>query len=153
MQTIDRDDRNDRDDRDDRDDEDRAPRADGARALAADEVRLSGGRIARVRRTNSLHDHRSDMLVVAAGFDKGGVPNAAVHTRFRALLAVATIDGRPLRWPRGRKADMEVFLERFDSGDCEVVAIMYERLNENLTPHRVGHTGAAEGTAMTGAGG
>lgn len=126
----------------DRDDENATPRVDQPRVLAADEVRLSGDRIAKVRRTNALHDHRCDMLVVAAGFDKGGVPNAAVHTRFRALLAVATIDGRPLRWPRGRKADMEAFLERFDSGDCERLAAAYEALNDSLTPRATTTTGA-----------
>jgi len=126
------------------DDESNTPRVDQARVLADDEVRLSGGRIAKVRRTNALHDHRCDMLVVAAGFDRGGVINIPVHTRFRALLAVATIDRRPLRWPRGRKVDMEAFLERFDSGDCERLAAAYEALNDSLTPQTATATGAGE---------
>ncbi len=66
-------------------DESSTAHVDQTRTLAADEVRLSGGRIARVRRTNALHDHRSDMLVVAAGFDKGGVPGTEPRTVLEAV--------------------------------------------------------------------
>ncbi len=94
------------------------------RELEHDEVLLSTGKVARVRRTSALHDTRCDQLVVGAGYDKGGI-DGPTHTRFRVLLAVATIDGHPVEWPRGTRQDMDNFLARFTSGDADRITNTY----------------------------
>ncbi len=43
------------------------------RLLEPDEVLLSTGKVARVRRTNALHDVRVDQLVTQAGYTPTGV--------------------------------------------------------------------------------
>ena len=81
------------------------------RLLEPDEVLLSTGRVARVRRTTALHDTRCDQLVVGAGYDKGGI-DGPTHARFRVLLAVSSLDGKPVEWPAGRRQEMDAFLDR-----------------------------------------
>ena len=99
--------------------------------LAADEIRLSTGVIARISRTNALHYHRADMLVQRAGFDKHGF-SLVLHVRFRALLAVSHLDGVRMPWPRAKQRDMEEFLARFSSGDADLICQRYIALNETL---------------------
>jgi len=94
------------------------------RLLEPNEVLLSTGKVARLRRTSALHDTRCDQLVVRGGYDAGGV-DGPTHARFRVLLAVATIDGKPVEWPRGQRPDMDIFLARFTSGDAERISHKY----------------------------
>ncbi len=102
------------------------------RLLEPDEVLLSTGKVARVRRTSALHDTRCDQLVVRAGYDAHGI-DGPTHARFRYLLAVATIDGKPVDWPRGQRQDMDIFLAKFSSGDSERIAYKYA-LMHGFTP-------------------
>ena len=94
------------------------------RLLEPDEVLLSTGRVARVRRTTALHDTRCDQLVVGAGYDKGGI-DGPTHARFRVLLAVSSLDGKPVEWPAGRRQEMDAFLDRFTSGDADRICHKY----------------------------
>ncbi len=94
------------------------------RLLESDEVLLSTGKVARLRRTSALHDTRCDQLVARAGYDAGGI-DGPTHARFRVLLALATIDGKPVEWPRGQRQDMDIFLARFTSGDAERISHKY----------------------------
>jgi len=94
------------------------------RALEQGEVFLSTGQVARVRRTNALHDVRVDQLVTQAGYNVHGV-DGATSARFRALLAVATIDGKPVEWPRGQRQAMDAWISKFTSGDAERITGVY----------------------------
>lgn len=100
-------------------------------ALAADELRLSTGAIAKISRTNALHDHRVDQLLHQAGFDKHGF-SLVTHVRFRALLAISHLDGVRMLWPRAKARQLEAFLARFSSGDFDIVCQRYVSLNETL---------------------
>ncbi len=62
--------------------------------LEQGEVLLSTGKVARVKKTNALHDVRVDQLLTQAGYNAHGV-DGVTAARFRALLALATIDGKP----------------------------------------------------------
>ncbi len=94
------------------------------RLLESGEVLLSTGKVARVKRTNALHDVRVDQLVTQAGYHAHGV-DAVTAMRFRALLAVATLDGKPVDWPRGQRQAMDSWVSRFTSGDADRVANAY----------------------------
>jgi len=98
------------------------------RALEQGEVYLSTGQVARVKKTNALHDVRVDQLVTQAGYNAHGV-DAVTAMRFRALLAVATIDGKPVEWPRGQRQAMDAWISRFTSGDADRIAEKYALLH------------------------
>ncbi len=107
------------------------------RALEADEVFLSTGKVARVKKTNALHDVRVDQLVTQAGYNAHGV-DAVTAMRFRALLAVVTLDGKPVVWPRGQRAAMDAWISRFTSGDadriCGKYAVLHGYAPEQVSP-------------------
>ncbi len=113
------------------------------RALEPDEVYLSTGRVARVKKTNALHDVRCDQLVVRAGYDAGGI-DGPTHARFRTLLAVATIDGKPVDWPSGERQAMDSWVSRFTSGDADRIAHAYCVIH-GYTPGPVPSAAAASG--------
>ncbi len=94
------------------------------RALEPDEVYLSTGKVARVKKTNALHDVRVDQLVTQAGYNAHGV-DAVTAVRFRALLAVVSLDGKPVDWPRGQRQEMDSWISRFTSGDADRIAYKY----------------------------
>ncbi len=94
------------------------------RALEQGEVLLSTGKVARVHRTNALHDVRVDQLLTQAGYHAHGV-DAVTGAHFRALLAVATLDGKPVVWPRGQRAAMDAWISRFTSGDADRITGAY----------------------------
>lgn len=94
------------------------------RLLEHDEVLLSMGRVARVKKTNALHDVRVDQLVTQAGYNAHGV-DAVTGARFRALLAVSSLDGKPVEWPRGQRQAMDSWVSRFTSGDAERIVYTY----------------------------
>ncbi len=98
------------------------------RLLEPDEVLLSTGKVARVKKTNALHDVRVDQLVTQAGYNAHGV-DAVTAMRFRALLAVATLDGKPVVWPRGQRAAMDAWISRFTSGDADRICGKYALLH------------------------
>ncbi len=110
------------------------------RALEADEVFLSTGKVARVKKTNALHDVRVDQLVTQAGYNAHGV-DAVTGARFRAMLAVATIDGKPVEWPRGQRQAMDAWVSRFTSGDAERLTNTYCRLHGYAPPARTPASG------------
>jgi len=116
--------------------QDQAPAALG-RALEQGEVYLSTGKVARVKKTNALHDVRVDQLVTQAGYNTHGV-DAVTAVRFRALLAVVTLDGKPVEWPRGSRHAMDSWISRFTSGDaeriCEKYAVLHGYKPEQASP-------------------
>ncbi len=98
------------------------------RALEQGEVFLSTGQVARVHRTNALHDVRVDQLVTQAGYHVHGV-DAVTAMRFRTVLAVSTLDGKPVEWPKGQRQAMDNFMARFTSGDAERISQKYALLH------------------------
>ena len=97
----------------------------------ADEVRLSDGRVARVRDADPSADRRIDLLLLQARFMRGGAINPLVGARARAVLSIVEIDGEPLPWPpcRPRHADLTAYLNRFTGADVEALALAYNAAN------------------------
>ncbi len=116
------------------------------RLLEPDEVLLSTGKVARLRRTSALHDTRCDQLVVGAGYDAGGI-DGPTHARFRVLLALATIDGKPVQSPSGQRQAMDNFLARFTSGDADRLTNTYCRLHGYAPPASTPVSGKEGGTS------
>jgi len=116
------------------------------RALEQGEVYLSTGGVTRVKKTNALHDVRVDQLVTQAGYNNHGV-DAVTGARFRALLAVATIDGKPVVWPRGQRQAMDSWISRFTSGDAERIIRAYCVLHGFAPPATTPVSGKEGGTS------
>jgi len=102
---------------------------------AADEVRLSDGRLARVRDADSAADRRTDLLLLACRFMRGGQINPIVGARARAILAITEIDGEPLPWPpcQPTHAALRAYLAGFTREDCAALALAYSAANPGPT--------------------
>ncbi len=102
---------------------------------AADEVRLSDGRLARVRDADSAADRRTDLLLLACRFMRGGQINPLVGTRARVVLSIVEIDGELLAWPpcHPSHAALTAYLNKFTAEDLESLAVAYSAANSGPT--------------------
>lgn len=98
----------------------------------AGEVRLSDGRLARLRDPDPVADRRSDLLLLQARIFRGGRLDPIEGASFRCVLAIATMDGEPVPWPpvRPTREALRAYIARFSKADIEVLAQCYDRLND-----------------------
>ncbi len=101
----------------------------------ADEVRLSDGRLARVRGADPVADRRTDILLLQCRFMRGGQINPLVGTRARVVLSIVEIDGEQLAWPpcRPTHAALTAYFNRFTAEDLESLAVAYSAVNSGAT--------------------
>ncbi len=100
-------------------------------SVTADEVRLSDGRLARVRAADPAADRRIDVLMLQCRFLRSGRMNPLEGARARAVLSIIEIDGEPLPWPpcRPSHTDLTAYLNRFTAADVEALAVAYSVAN------------------------
>ncbi len=124
-------------------------RNDQAPALSADEVRLSDGRVARVRDADPAGDRRIDLLLLQCRFLRGGEVNPLVGGIARAVLSIIEIDGEPVPWPpcRPRYADLRAYLNRFTGAELEAIAEAYSVANPGAITQLL-RTGPRRGRVM-----
>jgi len=100
-------------------------------SVTANEVRLSDGRIARVREADPAADRRIDVLMLQCRFLRSGRMNPLEGARARAVLSIIEIDGEPAPWPpcRPSHADLTSYFNRFTAEDVEQLAVVYDAAN------------------------
>ncbi len=105
-------------------------------SVTADEVRLSDGRLARVREADPAADRRTDLLLLQAGFYRRGRVDALATAIFRVLLSITHIDGEPVPYPPVpcRRDRLRAYAGRFTDDDLTHLCRCYTRLNPTLTP-------------------
>ncbi len=118
-------------------------------ALSADEVRLSDGRVARVRDADPAADQRCDVLLLQSRFFRSGGLDQIEGARARAVLAIAEIDGEPVSWPpcRPGREELRAYLSRFTGADVEALATAYSKANPGPTMQLL-RTGPRRGRVM-----
>ncbi len=106
-----------------------------ASPVAVDEVRLSDGRLARVRGADPAADRRIDLLLLQARFMRGGAINPLVGTRARVVLSIVEIDGEAVPWPpcHPSHAALTAYLNKFTAEDLESLAVAYSAANPGAT--------------------
>ncbi len=99
--------------------------------VAAGEVRLSDGRLARVRGADPAHDRAIDVLMLQARFMRGGRLNPLVGALARAVLSIVAIDDEALAWPpcQATHDALTAYLNQFTAEDCEKLALAYSAAN------------------------
>ncbi len=119
---------------------------------AADEVRLSDGRVARIRDADPAHDRAIDLLMLQCRFMRGGQLNPLVGARARAVLSITEIDGEPVAWPpcTPTHGALTAYLNKFAFEDCEALAAAYNHANPGGVTQllRPGRRGAARGRML-----
>ncbi len=107
-----------------------------AGALLANDVRLSDGRVARMRAAGLAADRRVDLLLLQAGFYRGGCVDALATAIFRVLLSITHIDGAPVPFPPvpARRDRLRAYAKTFTDDDLTHLCRCYTRLNPTLTP-------------------
>jgi len=103
--------------------------------VAADEVCLSDGRLARLRGADPAADRRIDLLMLQCRFMRGGQLNRLVGTRARVVLSIVEIDDEPLPWPPcvATHAALTAYFNKFTAQDCEALAVAYSAANPGAT--------------------
>jgi len=106
-----------------------------ASPVAVDEVRLSDGRLARVRGAEPAADRRIDLLMLQCRFLRGGQLNPLVGTRARVVLSIVEIDGEAVPWPpcHPSHAALTAYLTKFTAEDLEALAVAYSAANPGAT--------------------
>ncbi len=105
-------------------------------ALLPNEVRLADGRLVRVRAADPAADRRVDLLLLQAGFYRGGCVDALATAIFRVLLSITHIDGAPVPYPPvpARRERLRAYAATFTDDDLTHLCRCYTRLNPTLTP-------------------
>lgn len=120
--------------------------------VAADEVRLSDGRLARLRGADAAADRRIDLLLLQCRFMRGGQLKPLVGARARAVLSIVELDGKPLDWPpcKPTHGALTAYLNTFAFEDCEALAAAYNHANPGGVTQllRPGRRGAARGRML-----
>jgi len=106
-----------------------------ASPVAVDEVRLSDGRLARVRGADPAGDRRIDLLMLQCRFLRGGQLNPLVGTRARVVLSIVEIDGEAVPWPpcHPSHAALTAYFNKFTAEDLEALAVAYSAANSGAT--------------------
>lgn len=120
---------------------------------AADEVRLSDGRLAHVRGADAAADRRIDLLLLQCRFMRGGRINPPLMgARARAVLSIVAIDDEPLAWPpcQATHDALTAYFRRFSGADVEALALAYNHANPGGVTQllRPGRRGAARGRML-----
>jgi len=117
--------------------------------VATDEVRLSDGRLARVRGADPAADRRIDLLMLQCRFLRGGQLNRLVGTRARVVLSIVEIDGLAVAWPPcvATHAALTAYFNRFTAEDLESLAVVYSAANPGATTQLLS-TGPRRGRVM-----
>ncbi len=107
-----------------------------ASTLSVNEVRLSDERVATMREADPDADRRTDLLLLQAGFYRGGRVDALATAIFRVLLSITHIDGAPVPFPPvpARRDRLRAYAGRFTDDDLTHLCRCYTRLNPTLTP-------------------
>lgn len=102
----------------------------------ANEVRLSDGRLAHLRDADPAADHRTDLLLLQAGFYRGGRVDPLATAIFRVLLSITHIDDAPVPYPPVpcRRDRLRAYVATFTDDDLTHLCRCYTRLNPTLTP-------------------
>ncbi len=115
-------------------------------------VRLSDGRVARVRAANPAADRRTDLLLLQARFVKGGHLDPLMGARARVVFSITEIDGDPVPWPPCRPTHdaVQAYLNSFTREDVEALAAAYDKANPGAVTQilRPGRRGAPRGRML-----
>ncbi len=99
--------------------------------VAADEVRLSDGRRARVRGADPAADRRADLFALQARLYQGGRIHPLDGTAARMALAISEIDGQAVPFPpcQPTREALQGYLKGFTRADLETLAEVYSNAN------------------------
>lgn len=97
-------------------------------------LRLSDGRVARLRGHDRATDIRVDALLSRVGIITPHSADMMEVARYRALLSIRAIDGRPLSWPAANRPALQAFAAGFADEDQFALARAYKALNPVATP-------------------
>jgi len=99
--------------------------------VAADELRLSDGRLARVRGADPAGDRRADLFAFQARLYKSGRINPMDGTAVRVVLSIVEIDGRAVPFPpcRPTREALQAYLKGFTRADLDALATAYDNAN------------------------
>lgn len=99
-------------------------------------VQLSNGRVVTMRGAEPAADRRVDLLLLQAGFYRGGCVDALATAIFRVLLSITHIDGAPVPFPPvpARRDRLRAYAATFTDDDFTHLCRCYTRLNPTLTP-------------------
>ncbi len=100
-------------------------------SVTADEVRLSDGRLARVRDADPAADRRADLFALQARLYKSGRINPMDGATVRAVLSIVEIDGQAMPFPpcRPTREALLAYLKGFTRADLDALATAYDNAN------------------------
>ncbi len=117
-----------------------------------DKVRLSDGRVARVRDADPAADRRIDLLLLQCRIYRGGQINPVEAAGARAVLSIAQIDGAAVPWPPCRPGHegLRAYVRRFTAEDVKALAGAYSAANPGPITQilRPGRRGAPRGRML-----
>jgi len=104
-------------------------------ALSVNEVRLSDGRVARVREAAPAADRRVDLMLLQTGFYRGGRVDPLATALFRVVLSITHIDDEPVPFPPvpARRDRLRAYAKTFTDEDLTRLCHCYNSRNPTLT--------------------